>query len=170
MTVRLSDKKTYSLSECQTFTQSESRIYKLSDCQTVRPSTCKTVRLSECPTVRLHNCQAVSVSFRLTWGGPPTSTKIDVASTNFKVLLPKSIPMLFIRSWKKCLYQSFLYGPSSILPLFSKHSEIVFPHRKLSTDGFLLFLFAHAQLNHFFLHYIFQPGQSQNFLKRRKFI
>ena len=59
---------------------------------------------------------------------------------------------------------------SAILPLFSKHSEIVFPNRKLSTDRFLLFVFAHAQVNQFFLQYIFQPGQNQNYLKRRKFI
>ena len=97
MTVRLSDQETYSLSAFHTFTQSESRIYRLSDCQTFRPSTSKTVRLSEYPTFRPHKCQAVSVSFRLTLGGPPTSTEMDIASTNFLVLLPKSIPLLFSR-------------------------------------------------------------------------
>ena len=88
------------LSVFQTFTQSESRIYRLSDCQNFRPSTCTTVRLSKCPTVRPHNCKAVSVSVRLTCGGPLTSPEIDVDYTNFLVLLPKSISLLFSRLWK----------------------------------------------------------------------
>ena len=39
----------------------------------------------------------------------PTSTEVDIASTDFLVLLPKSLQVLFSRSWNYCFYRSSLY-------------------------------------------------------------
>ena len=93
-TLILSDCQTSVLSDCQyiivftvrpkdlqpfSFSDFHSRIYRLSDYQTFRPSNYQNTRMSECPTVRPNYFQAVSVSFRLTWGGPLTSTNVDVA-------------------------------------------------------------------------------------------